>query len=84
MARKASGKHEFGADGLEDASTAFFTRALRPPVGPVTDPGRAHPHATRASSGGCYSDPQVSGRASRGACPTRAEAKRRQLPRRRG
>lgn len=69
---------------MEDASTAFFTRALRPPVGPVADPKRAHSHAARASGGGYHDDPQVSRRASRGPCPTRAEGKRRRLPRRRG
>lgn len=50
----------------------FFTRALCPPVGPVTDPWHAHLHAARTSGDGSQGDRQVSGRASCGPCPTRA------------
>lgn len=48
MAQKGNGKGGFGGDGLEDVSTAFFTRPLCPPVGPVADPGRARPPTRRA------------------------------------
>ena len=66
MAQKGNGKGGFGGDGLEDVSTAFFTRPPCPPVGPVADPGRAPSHAARASGGGCHGDRQVSGRGARG------------------
>lgn len=66
MTQQGSGKGEFGGSGLEDVSTAFFTRPLCPPVGPVAVPGRAHSHAARASGGGCHGDRQVSGRGARG------------------
>lgn len=66
--------NEFGSDGLEVVSTAFFARALCAPAGPVADPGRVHFCAAHASGGGCHGDRQVSGRGARG-LPTRAKGK---------